>query len=209
MFEEIKEDIIKTPNQQFSINRNSGIDEDLLKTPEGKPSPFISNTGGSSGDLGQYSSAGLLDKLGGDVEQSEEKQYRSISYSEMMKYYSPKWLSYAGFLACVLGSLSLPLFGFVLSRYIFLLAKFDSPQDYPDTIYFYRNVWTGIFVAVCVGIGVNTYFQKLCFGKGGENLTFTLRIRLFQAYLSKHIGWYDKKQHAPAYLSNIISEDIQ
>jgi ABC-type multidrug transport system ATPase subunit len=69
MFEEIKEEVIKAPNQQYSINRNSGIDEDLLKTPEGKPSPFISNTGGSSGDLGQYSSAGLLDKLGADAEQ--------------------------------------------------------------------------------------------------------------------------------------------
>lgn len=127
----------------------------------------------------------------------------------MMEYYSPKWLSYAGFLFSVLGSLAMPLFGFVLSRYIFLLAKFDNPQNYSNDIYFARDVWTGIFVAICVGIGLNTYLQKLSFGKGGENLTFTLRLKLFQAYLSKHIGWYDKKEHAPAYLSTIISEDIQ
>jgi ABC-type multidrug transport system fused ATPase/permease subunit len=25
----------------------------------------------------------------------------------------------------------------------------------------------------------------------------------------KHIGWYDRKEHAPAYLSNVISGDIE
>lgn len=115
-----------------------------------------------------------------DNEETEgQQEYRSIGYGEMMQYYSPKWLSYAGFVFSVFSSLALPLFGFVLSRYIFLLAKIDNPQDYSNDIYFARNVWTGIFVAICVGIGLTTYLQKLFFGKGGENLTFTLRIKLF------------------------------
>jgi ABC-type multidrug transport system fused ATPase/permease subunit len=48
----------------------------------------------------------------------------------------------------------------------------------------------------------------LWFGRGGENLTYALRVKLFEAYLSKHIGWFDNKNRAPGILTNILTEDI-
>jgi len=57
-------------------------------------------------------------------------------------------------------------------------------------------------------IGLSTYFQKLNFGIGGENLTNTLRVKLFEAILHKNIGWFDSKNRAPGILTNIITEDI-
>jgi len=39
-------------------------------------------------------------------------------------------------------------------------------------------------------------------------LTLRLRIRLFEAILRKHIGWFDDKERAPGVLTNIITEDI-
>ena len=43
---------------------------------------------------------------------------------------------------------------------------------------------------------------------GGDNLTLRLRIKLFEAFLSKHIGWFDNKERAPGVLTNILTEDI-
>ena len=39
-------------------------------------------------------------------------------------------------------------------------------------------------------------------------MTLRLRIRLFEAILRKHIGWFDDKDRAPGVLTNIITEDI-
>lgn len=65
-----------------------------------------------------------------------------------------------------------------------------------------------VFVGLCFGIGITAFLQKLWFGRGGENLTFSLRVRLFEAILHKQIGWFDNKNRAPGILTNIITEDI-
>ena len=65
-----------------------------------------------------------------------------------------------------------------------------------------------MFALLCVGIGTSSYCQKLCFGIGGENLTQTLRVKLFESILRKNIGWFDSKNRAPGILTNIIIEDI-
>ena len=52
-----------------------------------------------------------------------DKEQREITYGEIMKYYKPFWYAVAGFCASVIASLNLPLFGFVLSEFIFVLGK--------------------------------------------------------------------------------------
>jgi len=112
----------------------------------------------------------------------------------------------------VFASLSLPLFGFVLSKFIFVLGltnkTFIDPKEKEanDAEFIYRrNVWTIVFVALCAMIGVSTFVQKLCFGIGGENLTLTLRVKLFDAFLHKNIGWFDNKNRAPGILTNMLA----
>ena len=124
-----------------------------------------------------------------------------------MHYYKPTRLAVIGFCASVVCSLSLPLFGFVLSKYIFVLSEYDGDKTPSNTLH-QRNCWTAAFVALCIMIGSSAYIQKLYFGRGGENLTFTLRVMLFRAYLYKHIGWFDNKSRAPGILTNILTEDI-
>jgi hypothetical protein len=51
---------------------------------------------------------------------------------------------------------------------------------------------------------LSTYIQKLCFSLGGENLTYKLRVMLFEAILMKDIGWFDAKDKAPGVLTNVI-----
>ena len=39
-------------------------------------------------------------------------------------------------------------------------------------------------------------------------MTLKLRIKLFDAILRKHVGWFDNKDRAPGVLTNIITEDV-
>ena len=69
-------------------------------------------------------------------------------------------------------------------------------------------MWFFVFLGLVIGIGLSAFVQKLCFGFGGDNLTHVLRVKLFEAFLRKHIGWFDDKQRAPGIMSNILTEDI-
>ena len=48
--------------------------------------------------------------------------YREIALKEIMQYYTPRWMAVAGFVASCFAALNLPLFGYILSRYVFVLA---------------------------------------------------------------------------------------
>jgi hypothetical protein len=73
-----------------------------------------------------------------------------------MEYYKPTWLAAAGFTASVFASLSLPMFGYVLSQYIFVLSMYGTTASMSEIVYL-RNAWTGAFVGLCIGIGLTTY----------------------------------------------------
>ena len=125
-----------------------------------------------------------------------------------MRYYSPKWVAVVGMIASIIAAFSLPLFGYILSNYVFVLSlNHTKPEDleYYDSE---RDKWTWAFIGLVFGIGISAFVQKLCFGVGGDNLTLRLRIKLFEAILRKHIGWFDNKDRAPGVLTNIITEDI-
>ena len=56
--------------------------------------------------------------------------YREIKMREMMKLYDPKWMAWVGLFASLVHAFSLPMFGFCLSQYIFILAlPVDDPAD--------------------------------------------------------------------------------
>jgi ATP-binding cassette subfamily B (MDR/TAP) protein 1 len=120
-----------------------------------------------------------------------------------MQDYAPKKLAVIGFIASIAASMQLPIFGYVLSQFIFVLLE-NNPVSFKRQ----RDLWTLVFVLLCLGIGISAYIQKICFALGGENLTYTLRVKLFRALMHKNIGWYDNKARAPGVLTNVITEDI-
>lgn len=71
-----------------------------------------------------------------------------------------------------------------------------------------RNFWIAMFGVLTVGMFVSSFVQKLSFGYCSENLVKTIRLKLFEAILYKHIGWFDNKSRAPGVLGNIVQEDI-
>jgi len=135
---------------------------------------------------------------------SESPSYRKVSGREIMSYYTPKWLAVVGLIASVGASAQLPVFGFLLSQMVFtLMEPVDGGSFKEDS-----DFWIGMFALLCAGIFIFTYMQKLAFGYGSENLTYRVRVLLFESILYKHIGWFDNKDRAPGILGNIIQEDI-
>ena len=48
----------------------------------------------------------------------------------MMRYYQPQYLAYIGFFASVVNAFQLPMFGYILSKYVFILAlPIDTPEE--------------------------------------------------------------------------------
>ena len=120
-----------------------------------------------------------------------------------MTYYEPKSMAIVGMLSSCGASLMMPLFGYVLSQFIFIILGSDA-EDFRSK----RDTWSVIFALLCLGIGVSTFIQKICFAIGGENLTYNLRVKLFKALLHKSIGWFDLKTHSPGTVTNILAEEI-
>lgn len=87
----------------------------------------------------------------------EDPEYRDVKFSEIMHFYKPQWLAYAGFTASVFASLSLPLFGFVLSKYIFVLSDYSNTAVPVSVTAQERDKWTWVFAALCIGIGSMAY----------------------------------------------------
>ena len=83
--------------------------------------------------------------------------YREIKMREMMKLYDPKWMAWVGLFASLVHAFSLPMFGFCLSQYIFILAL--PVDDAADKQYFndQRNYWASIFLGVVIGIGLSAF----------------------------------------------------
>lgn len=63
-----------------------------------------------------------LENFMGVEDMDKVAEYREVTYSEIMKDYKPTSLAVAGFIFSTVASLQLPLFGLVLSKYIFILA---------------------------------------------------------------------------------------
>ena len=60
----------------------------------------------------------------------EKPVYRDIALKEMMQYYTPRWMAVAGFAASFVSAFQLPMFGYILSQYVFVLAEpVDTPEN--------------------------------------------------------------------------------
>lgn len=65
-----------------------------------------------------------------------------------------------------------------------------------------------MFICAIVGF-VFAFVQKTSFGMIGETVTLRIREQLYRTILSKHLGWFDEKEHAPGILTDVMASDAQ
>ena len=78
--------------------------------------------------------------------------------TEMMRYYNPRWLAWCGFASCIVHSITMPMFGFIMSKYVFIFALPLDTQAEIDAFRHERNVWSWAFVGLVIGFGLASFF---------------------------------------------------
>ena len=132
-----------------------------------------------------------------------EARLREVTMVELMKYYSPKYLVAVSFIVTFIAGFGYPAHGYLFFEILFQFFNFTD-TDY----WFYINLFCGMFLVTGFGIGMTQFLQRYSFSALGENLTCTIRVKLFESIMYKHVAWFDHKDKAPGVLSNILSEDI-
>ena len=72
---------------------------------------------------------------------------------EIMAFYKPKWVIAVGILSSLATSIQLPLFGYILSKVIFILMEPPESPNFESN----RNKYIGCFGVLCFGIGLFTF----------------------------------------------------
>ena len=70
-----------------------------------------------------------------------------------MRYYTPRWMAVVGLLASLASAFQLPMFGFILAQYVFVLSMPVGTEEELAAFVHERDVWTWAFV---VGLAVVT-----------------------------------------------------
>ena len=120
-----------------------------------------------------------------------------------MKYYKPVPKIILNFIASMGCAFTFPIYGFITSKFMFVMIKHISPDFIQD-----RNLCSGIFIGFAFAVGIFEFINKYLNASLCENMTNIVRKKLYASIISKNIGWFDNKSRAPGILSNMIQEDI-
>eukprot|EP00347_Sterkiella_histriomuscorum_P020418 403337881 len=131
------------------------------------------------------------------------QELKPVGMLKIMSYYTPKWLSYLVYLITVINAFGFPMYGLIFSKILFIMLVPQSITYYED-----RNFWCGLFILLIFALAIFGFLNKNLYAYLGENLTYTLRNKLYAGILYKHLGWFDNRDRAPGILSNVLSEDI-
>jgi ATP-binding cassette, subfamily B (MDR/TAP), member 1 len=128
---------------------------------------------------------------------------KTVGMCKIMSHYSPTWLAYFSFVVTIINGFGFPLYGLIFSQILFVMLNPFSTSFNDD-----RNFWCGMFLLLAGGVALFGFLNKYQFTYLGENLTFTIRKKVFTGIIYKHLAWFDNKDRAPGILSNVLSEDI-
>ena len=136
----------------------------------------------------------------------EEGEPVDAGFSRVMGYYSSAQLAVAclSVLVSALCGLGMPFFGYVISEFTFIIILGPEAATFAED----RNTALWQFVSLCLVMGLLGFLQKIMFAVGGENLTFRVRLELFESMVHKHVGWFDKKSRSASYLAGVLSDDV-
>ena len=74
-----------------------------------------------------------------------------------MRYYTPRWMAVVGLLASLASAFQLPMFGFILAQYVFVLSMPVGTEEELAAFVHERDVWTWAFVGLVLGIGLSSF----------------------------------------------------
>lgn len=122
-----------------------------------------------------------------EEEKKEEEKKKELSKEELkrqrsriMAFYGPPIVKVFSLIMPFLAAFGFPAFGYLFTRFIFILMQ-PQKDNFRDQV----DLYSLIFLASCVFMGVTRYLTKYFYTVGGENCTYSIRKQLFESIIHK------------------------
>uniref|UniRef100_A0A3Q4GPN6 ATP-binding cassette sub-family B member 5 n=1 Tax=Neolamprologus brichardi TaxID=32507 RepID=A0A3Q4GPN6_NEOBR len=107
-----------------------------------------------------------------------------------------------GTLCAIINGGMQPAFAIVFSKIINVFAEPDQDIVRQRSVFF-----SLMFAAIGAVSFVTMFLQGFCFGKSGEVLTLTLRLRAFKSMMRQDLGWFDQPKNSVGALTTRLATD--
>jgi len=136
--------------------------------------------------------------------------------TRLSPYTKPCCNNVVAIIASIFQGSIMPVFGALLTWMLFALmqdtgARPGKPaiQANLDKIWndaLYYVMWMGVATATSFVTG---FLQKFLFGVVGENVTLSMRSKLYMTFMRREIGWFDYSDNNPGVLTGVLAKEIQ
>ena len=121
-----------------------------------------------------------------------------------MSFYKPTSYAVIMVFMASICAFQFPALGAITAIYQYLLFTVDTDPEFTTK----RNMYSWIWLGICLFIGIVQSIEKILFGVTGESLTTGVRIELMKGVMYKQLCWFDSESKAPGVLTNVLSEDV-
>ena len=139
------------------------------------------------------------------IKQITDKLAKKSVFARIFEFNRPRFLVFIGFFVSVIQGALMPIFGGVMAKMLFVLLNVFQLDKMREL----SNRWCGIMFAMALCAFLTGFLQKLSFGIVGENVTLSIRLKLYLKMLEKNMGWFDDRENSPSILTSILSTDAQ
>lgn len=107
----------------------------------------------------------------------------------------------AGFIFSILNGLVMPCYGFILPK-LFMAMTLEQDKIMPEV-----NFYALMMTLAATAYGIFSYFQKYTFSTVGSNIAMGCRQVLYQALLTKDLGWHDDIKNSAGITTVVLAKD--
>ncbi|CDW74227.1 abc transporter [Stylonychia lemnae] len=145
-------------------------------------------------------------------EKEEIKQVQEIqseinehsTFGTIMKFYGPKHLIALSFVTSFINAFTYPVNGLIFAKVLFVLID----NKYNPNFTHDRNFWCAAYTLLALSTGIFDFLNKGIHKHLSENLSYNIRVKLYQTILKKNFAWFDNKERTPGILGNYLAEEV-
>jgi len=132
------------------------------------------------------------------------KRVSNLSIMSVLKFIKPDVsCSIVGVLSSLLMGLCIPISAMIIGD-IATIFSTDDPAEIRQGLYSHGLLYTGLAVFAFLV----SFVQVVSFGVAGEKIGINLRLRGFEAILSRDLTWFDQKRNNPGSICARLASDV-
>jgi ABC-type multidrug transport system fused ATPase/permease subunit len=140
-----------------------------------------------------------------EVKEKEEKyKHTKAPFSRLLKLNKPELLLIIiGTIASAINGAVFPLFAILFSAILNTFSK----VDHPDELKREANLYSGLFVAIGIGVFIAEFFKNTSFMLSSERLSKRIRIMTFDHLMKQEVAFFDNEDNGTGILTAKLAVD--